>query len=125
MRHVSNVNHPKSLYVDGEIDGEIKTNEAPYCEKFGTGKFKIGRYDWGGPHSVYHFSGCLRELRVWKVARTRSEILESICEKLTGQEKGLLYYWPMDEEKGEMVKDRTSRQNHAELVNVCWTVPDF
>ncbi|WP_163144574.1 LamG-like jellyroll fold domain-containing protein [Bacillus sp. 22-7] len=36
-----------------------------------------------------HFSGELRELRVWSYARTESEILENIYTKLEGNEKGL------------------------------------
>jgi len=46
------------------------------------------------------FNGYFDELRVWKVARTATEIMTSYNKSLAGNEAGLVGYWKFDEAPG-------------------------
>ncbi len=46
------------------------------------------------------FNGYFDELRVWKVARTATEIMDNYKKALVGNETGLVGYWKFDEAPG-------------------------
>ena len=46
------------------------------------------------------FDGEVSELRVWATARTAAEISANFTRRVTGNEAGLLYCWPMDDGPG-------------------------
>ena len=46
------------------------------------------------------FDGEVSELRVWSTARSAAEISANYARRMTGNEEGLLYCWPMDDGPG-------------------------
>jgi hypothetical protein len=54
-----------------------------------------------------HFAGDLDEIRIWDFARTQAEIQATMSMPLTGDEEGLVGYWPLDEGRGNSAADRT------------------
>lgn len=46
------------------------------------------------------YLGSIDEIRIWDVARSEEEIRDKMCEKLSGQENGLLAYWQLNEGYG-------------------------
>jgi hypothetical protein len=86
------------LYINGELDssetlaGAISTSEDPLF---------IG----GDPTETQHLAGRLHEVQLWSVARTEEQIAGSMDTRLTGDEAGLVGYWPMDEGTGQIVAD--------------------
>ena len=46
------------------------------------------------------FDGEVSELRVWSTARSSAEISANFTRRMTGNEEGLLYCWPMDDGPG-------------------------
>ena len=46
------------------------------------------------------FDGEVSELRVWSTARSAAEISSNFTRRMTGNEAGLLYCWPMDDGAG-------------------------
>ena len=46
------------------------------------------------------FDGEVSELRVWSTARSSAEISANYARRMTGNEEGLLYCWPMDDGPG-------------------------
>ena len=64
--------------------------------------------------------GRLSELRLWGVALTPTEILAHSRAALTGDEPGLLAYYPLDEGRGQVAHDRSPRQNHAAVIAAPW-----
>lgn len=54
------------------------------------------------------------ELRFWSIARTQEEIQQTMHQKLSGGEEGLVMYFPMDNvEQERYVDNLASSQNNA------------
>jgi hypothetical protein len=51
--------------------------------------------------------GALDELRIWSAERGSVDILQDMCNELVGDEAGLLAYWRMDENGGQILADLT------------------
>ncbi|MDD4016709.1 MAG: choice-of-anchor Q domain-containing protein [Kiritimatiellae bacterium] len=69
-----------------------------------------------GPDSIsYYVDGRIDEVRVWHVARTQAEILETLHRELTGTETGLSCYYNLNELSGDRVEDLASSGSHALL----------
>ena len=61
------------------------------------------------------FLGKMDEVRIWDIARTQSEIHSTMSQKLTGNETGLIAYYPMDLTADYKLKDLSPNSNHAIL----------
>ena len=48
-----------------------------------------------------HFDGEIAEVRIWNKARTAQEIKGDMYQRLTGQESGLVGYWPLNHKEPE------------------------
>ena len=60
------------------------------------------------------FIGNLHDLRLWSKSLNLSEAYAAQFNELTGSERDLIGYWPMNEGEGEFVRD-LARYNHAAL----------
>lgn len=72
------------------------------------------------------FKGAIAEVRLWDHTRTLTEIRQDMYHSLTGNETGLVGYWPLDDGEGEQASDRTKNGNHGTIYNGGWeldTVP--
>jgi predicted DNA binding CopG/RHH family protein len=87
------------LVQEGEIDGD------GYA---GSGDFYIGR---GITDGSGHFVGELADVRVWKTVRSAADIEQNRYRRLTGQESGLVAYWPLDDISDGVAKDLTGNHN--------------
>lgn len=80
----------KYLYVDGELDasqagtGTINSSDEPV--RIGLNQFEQ-RY----------WNGNIDEVRIWNIARTQSQIQESMLSELYGWEEGLMAYYNLNE----------------------------
>lgn len=96
------------LYLDGievqsqAASGSIGTSNIPLF---------LGRRNDG----QLHWDGELDDVRIWNVARTTSQIRDTMCESLTGGETGLVGYWNMDEGSGGTINDLTANGNNGTL----------
>jgi len=75
------------VYVDGIFEGSASTanlNDITNSNDVTIGGFAADSW----------FGGQLDEMRIWGVARTKAEIAASWNQLLTGDEAGLLGYWP-------------------------------
>ena len=52
-----------------------------------------------------HFAGAIAEVRLWDTVRTEDDISNSMERRLPGTEAGLVGYWPLDEAKGQTIRD--------------------
>jgi hypothetical protein len=64
------------------------------------------------------FNGVLDEIRIWEIARTEQEIQENMTTELTGNESGLVAYWPMNEGAGGTTADLSGNENTGTLLNM-------
>jgi hypothetical protein len=117
--HIAAVTGPggMKLYLNGHLIGS---------DRF-TGSFAaIQRHEeafFG--HSTWHyptltpdadFHGQMDEIRVWKVARTGTQIRETMFQRLTGAESDLAALWNFENVENGVVKDSGPRGYHGKLV---------
>jgi hypothetical protein len=60
----------------------------------------------------------LDEFRIWNVARTQAEIRQSMCQKLSGNETGLVLYFNFDNTSGTTAYDLSGNDRHGTLKNM-------
>ncbi len=82
----------------------------------GTGTLYIGVVE--GKESF--FSGQLTEVRIWKKPRTAEDIKADMSRRLTGNELGLIAYWPLNEGKGNIANDKMNIANQATIYGAAW-----
>ncbi|GAB1543255.1 hypothetical protein NUACC21_59290 [Scytonema sp. NUACC21] len=82
----------------------------------GTGTLYIGVVE--GKESF--FSGQLTEVRIWKKPRTAEDIKADMSRRLTGNELGLMAYWPLNEGKGNIANDKMNITNQATIYGAAW-----
>jgi hypothetical protein len=61
------------------------------------------------------FDGRLDEIRIWKVARTATQIANWRRRSLTGTEIGLVGYWRFDDGEAQVARDATGRGHDGRL----------
>ncbi|NEO84075.1 MAG: cyanobactin biosynthesis system PatB/AcyB/McaB family protein [Spirulina sp. SIO3F2] len=66
---------------------------------------KVGSVQIGKGYGAY--SGSMSDVRVWRRALEPAEIKATMSTRLTGKEKDLVSYWPLDEGKGKKIIDQT------------------
>jgi hypothetical protein len=86
-----------ALYVDGELQATFETEERPSR----TALFSMGQ-EWDSDSATDFFMGMMDEARVWTVARTQSQIQETMDQVLRGDEEGLIGLWHFDEPSWEI-----------------------
>ena len=69
-----------------------------------------------------NYHGAMKEVRIWSKALTQEEIAATHMLRLTGYERELLAYYPMDEGAGKTAKDRANGANLT-LKSASWNLP--
>ncbi len=64
------------------------------------------------------FNGKIDEVRIWNIARTATEIVNTINADLTGNETGLAGYWKLNEGTGTTTADATANENNGTLMGM-------
>jgi hypothetical protein len=107
------------LYINGNEVASTTVSELP-----NNVNRKINYIGKSNTATDSHLKGKLDEIRVWSVARTAEEIQLNLGKQLTGNETGLIGYWPLDERTGTTASDSSSSAKNGTLVNMdigdCW-----
>jgi fibronectin type 3 domain-containing protein len=74
---------------------------------------RVARSNYGGDA---FFSGSMEELHVWSTVRSASQI-QMDMNQLTGNEAGLVLYYPLDEASGNTAFDRTANHYNGTLTS--------
>ena len=86
------------LYIDGVLVATAATpGGSPNSRNLNSGNISI--------QNDQFFNGQIDEVRIWNRALTPTEVRDSMCTKLTGNETGLVGYWRFDEITGNTVFD--------------------
>ncbi|NES20074.1 MAG: LamG domain-containing protein, partial [Symploca sp. SIO3E6] len=99
------------IYCDGQL--EACRQPANYQ---GTGNFYIGALKG----TSAFFEGQLADIRIWQGVRTPQEIQDAMNYRLSGNESGLLAYWPLDEGEGTTIKDKTGNGHDGAIAGAVW-----
>jgi hypothetical protein len=98
------------IYVNGILEADNTnisgTKITDFQEDF---FFKAGKWSLGS--STRRFYGDIDELTLWNKALTANEIRSIMCQKLNGNEAGLIGYWRFDENENETVEDLSPNSN--------------
>ena len=111
-------NGTATLYIDGRAD---PTNFNYTRGTLTLDKASIGALLMFSPS--YYFLGQIDEVRIWNVARTQTEIRETMYVTLDGTESGLVGYWPFDEGSGTIVEDIAGGNDGTLHGGVRWITP--
>lgn len=104
------------LYVNGHNVGGSYTgsSDQPMASSYPLDVAKIGYFY---TNSVVHrFYGTIDEVRVWNKALADTELRESMCRRLTGDEPGLIGHWHFDEVSGSIAEDNSSNSFDGTLL---------
>ena len=99
-----------SFYIDGMLGNSHVVSLAPFTFNpviFASAGAWLGsswHVDTSG-NVTWPFSGALDEVRIWKVARSATEILTNAHRELAGSETGLTHYWRFNEGTGNLAND--------------------
>lgn len=63
----------------------------------------------------YYLNGAMKEVRLWNMARSESDIQSHMNTMLTGNEPGLAGYWRLNEESGQIIYDSSANGNDGYL----------
>lgn len=55
----------------------------------------------------FYYQGSITELKIWNIARGENDIKKDMNDQLSGDEEGLVSYWPLDEQEGNTIYDKT------------------
>jgi len=107
--HVAAVVTPTSvaLYIDGQLD-RTAPRQAPVIPV--GSDLEIGR-DLNGEV----FVGLIKEVRIWREARSQSALAANRYRRLTGRESNLAGYWPLIENRWNILFDHTPNRNDGLL----------
>lgn len=97
------------LYVNGSNVGGAYTglSTEPMASNFPNDVAKIGALFTNS--TQHRYKGIIDELRFWNRALTEYEIRVTMCQRLKGDESGLIGYWNFDETEGDQLKDLSPR----------------
>jgi hypothetical protein len=85
------------------VDGVLAVQAPRTLITGGTRPFRMGW--WFHRAVTTGLNGAIREVRVWNEARSEADILANLNASLTGNEPGLVAYWPLNEGQGLVVND--------------------
>jgi hypothetical protein len=104
------------IYVNGvNMGGSYEGySDAPMNSNSPSEVAKLGY--WFSNGTYYRFKGIMDEFRVWNRALSETEIRDTMCKKLQGNETGLIGYWNFDETTGSTVFDKSSNGFNGALI---------
>lgn len=102
-------------YLNGSLAAESAVRYAPNRER----PLRIGAGATEG-RPQFPFNGQIAEVRVWNLARSEAQIKADMNRQLSGNERGLVGYWPLDEGRGRVARDRTDNANNGTIRGATW-----
>lgn len=89
--------------IKGYINGVLKTTSASIAANLGqsiASNLPAHIAQDGTGNFAAKLNGSIDEVRIWKTARTEQELRDNMCQKLDGNEAGLLAYYGLNEVPG-------------------------
>jgi len=78
-------------------------------------QFIVGARQRDNGSYTNHYKGDLEEVRIWKTARRKEEILDNLFTRLKGEKKDLIANYSFDDMTATEVKDSGLKSNHLTL----------
>jgi len=97
-----------NLYVNGLV---VDSSPNPGGATNPITKVSFGKMTYAYANDGHPFNGQIDEVRIWNRALTQTEIRNNLCQKLIGNEPGLVGYWRFDETAGNIYFDSSPNGN--------------
>lgn len=107
------------IYADGKLLYSTRAADPQGLTKHTQAFGNLGDVYLGGYPSRKGWQGQLAELRIWDVALSAEEIEANSIFTLSGNEPGLVAYFPFSEALGDAARDHTGRPGSA-VLGVNW-----
>ncbi|MBS1682690.1 MAG: gliding motility-associated C-terminal domain-containing protein [Bacteroidetes bacterium] len=107
-----------ALYINGvNIGGNASGGSGlPMASSNTNDKGKIGYLLSNNGNVTYHFKGSIDEVRLYNRALSQTEVQQTMCKKLVGNETGLVGYWNFNETSGTTAIDNSSAKQNGTFV---------
>lgn len=105
------------VYIDG-VEKGTQAVTSPSISYDPENNLHIGAYK--DNDEAYYFHGKIAEFRLWNIACSQEDICKNIHHRLSGDEPGLVGYWPLNESCGNTACDRTPNANHGFITGANW-----
>ncbi len=115
---ITNDGSTAKTYINGNLIAEIETGGSLCVE--GQPLYLGSSFE----KRKGNFKGMVAEARLWNLARSQDEIRESMNCPLEGNESGLVGYWPLSPESGNMVPETDEVANYAIVRGASWQQSD-
>ncbi|REG37538.1 concanavalin A-like lectin/glucanase superfamily protein [Archangium gephyra] len=102
------------LYRDGEM---MASTPHPLGTFFVDGPWAIGAR--GGGRERF-FQGDIRDVRIWNLPRGQQEVRADKDRTFTGNEQGLVGYWPLNEGQDVLARDLSPSKNDGLIRDATW-----
>jgi hypothetical protein len=103
------------FYVDGQLLGSSYNNSS--LNSNAPALYIGGKYNWSG--GVWSFNGLIKEIRIWNIARTQSQIQANMGTVLSPN-VNLISYWRCNEGSGFTLQDYSGNGNNG-TVGAGWS----
>ncbi|MBN1479445.1 hypothetical protein JXA70_04155 [candidate division KSB1 bacterium] len=101
-----------TLYVNGKtVQGKFSYEQPPPSSSH---NLAIG-CRINSPDEPLPFHGKIDDIRLWHITRSRKQIECNMHRRISPHTHGLVAYWPVEENAGELLFDKTTGQNHGLL----------
>lgn len=102
------------IWVDGMLENRLETNYTQGSLATQVPYLSIGFYQ---EFNNLFFQGNIDEVRIWNTVRTRQEIRQNMCLKLSGKEPNLVGYFTFDTANNNEFPDYSLSQLSAQVIN--------
>ncbi len=104
------------LYIDGVFSQQLTTEKQNDVDEL----MHLGAFSCSGFYRF--FNGELDEVSLWNKALTTEQIQTNMCVGLSGNEDGLVAYYDMDFESGDILLDKANNNNGilTNMDNAAW-----
>ena len=116
---IDQTNGTLKFFCDGKVIGSGYKLEGQYT---GTGPLIFGRTNELSRETSQYYKGRMMEARLWYSALNVGQFSTYGLHRLSGYEKDLVDYYPMNEGSGEYATDYTQGAN-ARLIGTSWAMP--
>jgi len=107
-----------TFYINGNFDGSSTSLSTVF---YGSNNVAFGAdyrdMFFGSPR---YYNGYIKEIRMWNIARSQSDIQSNMNRQLTGNEPGLVGYWKLDEGNGTIANDSTQNNSDGTIYGAQW-----
>jgi len=104
------------IYIDGVLNNTV-TNDVSTATT-STAPITIGRVTREAVKE--YFTGNISNVSIWNKALTQNDINRTMHSSLSGNESGLVGYWPLNEGTGLTAYDRSINANNGIITGTTW-----